>query len=125
MTLMLDTHTFLWWLTDPENLSLAARVAIEDPANQVMVSPVVLWEIAIKRTIGKLTTSLKLESAVRDAGFIYLPITEAHIATTETLPLHHRDPFDRMLIAQAIVENATLVTRDPLIPPYGIATIRA
>ena len=125
MTLMLDTHTFLWWLTDPENLSLAARVAIEDPANQVMVSPVVLWEIAIKRSIGKLKTSLNIESAVRDAGFIYVPITETHIATTETLPLHHRDPFDRMLVAQAIVENATLVTRDPLIPPYGISTIRA
>lgn len=125
MTLLLDTHTFLWWLSNPASLSLDARVAIEDPANQVLVSTVVLWEIAIKRTIGKLSANLNLETAIQDAGFIDLPISVAHIAATEKLPLHHRDPFDRMLVAQAIVENATLVTRDPLIPQYGIATIIA
>ncbi len=125
MTLLIDTHTFLWWLSNPASLSLDARVAIEDPANRILVSTVVLWEIAIKRAIGKLTANVNLETAVQGAGFVYLPISEDHIATTETLPLHHRDPFDRMLIAQAIVENATLVTRDPLIPQYGIATIIA
>ena len=125
MTLLLDTHTFLWWLSNPASLSLNARVAVEDPANRILVSTVVLWEIAIKRAIGKLTANVNLETAVQDAGFVYLPISEAHIAATESLPLHHRDPFDRMLIAQTTVENATLLTRDPLIPQYGISTIVA
>jgi PIN domain nuclease of toxin-antitoxin system len=125
VTLLLDTHTFLWWLSNPACLSLDARVAIEDPGNQVLVSTVVLWEIAIKRTIGKLSANLNLETATQAAGFIVLPISVAHIVATEKLPLHHRDPFDRMLIAQTLVENATLLTRDQLIPQYGISTITA
>ena len=125
MTLWLDTHTFLWWLSDPANLSVDARVAIEDPANQVLVSTVVLWEIAIKRTIGKLSTLVNLEAAVPGVGFIRLPISVPHISATETLPLHHRDPFDRMLAAQAQVENATLVTRDPSLFSYSVSIIKA
>ena len=125
VTLLLDTHTFLWWLSNPSSLSLDARAAIEDPGNRILVSTVVLWEIAIKRTIGKLYANLNLETATQAAGFVVLPINLAHVVATEKLPLHHRDPFDRMLIAQTLVENATLLTRDQLIPQYGISTITA
>lgn len=113
MKWLLDTHTFLWWLSSPNQLTQPAATAIADPANEVQVSVITLWEIAIKRAIGKLQAPIDLQSDVARAGFQLLPLTVAHIVATEQLPLHHRDPFDRMLIAQAQLEGATLVTRDP------------
>src|SRR5262249_4445771 len=108
MKFLLDTHSFLWWLSDPKLLSAAAASAIGDPNNRILVSVVVLWEIAIKRVIGKLTAPIDLQTDVARAGFELLPLDVAHIVATEKLPVHHRDPFDRMLVAQAVVEGATL-----------------
>lgn len=118
MKLLLDTHTFLWWLSDPQRLTPAASSAIGDFQNQVLVSVAVLWEVAIKRSIGKLTIPFDIERIVADSGFELLTISLRHIAESERLPFHHRDPFDRLLVAQAIVENATLVTRDPDVLHY-------
>jgi PIN domain nuclease of toxin-antitoxin system len=125
MKLMLDTHAFLWWLDDPKLLSMAAETAIGDPQNRILVSVVVLWEIAIKRVIGKLSAPINLQTDVAGAGFELLPLDVSHIAATETLPLHHRDPFDRMLVAQAIAEKATLVTRDPNLASYNVPILAA
>ena len=125
MKLVLDTHAFLWWLSDPNLLSPAAAKAIADPQNRILVSAAVLWEIAIKRAIGKLTAPVDLLVAYSIAGFDLLPISVEHIVATEQLPLHHRDPFDRMLVAQVVVEGATLVTRDARLLLYGVATIPA
>lgn len=125
MKLLLDTHAILWWLEDRANLSETARDAISDPANFAMVSAVSAWEIAIKRSLGKLDAPLDFMEAIDLCGFYSLPITMKHGLATESLPALHRDPFDRMLVAQAMIENATLVTRDPLIRQYGIATINA
>jgi PIN domain nuclease of toxin-antitoxin system len=125
MKLLLDTHVFLWWLSDPKILTPAAASAISDPQNRVLISVAVLWEIAIKRAIGKLTAPIDLQNDVQRVGFELLPIDLVHVEKTERLPMHHRDPFDRMLVAQAIVEGATLVTRDPNIPAYGVAVLVA
>ena len=123
MTLLLDTHVFLWWLTDPTQLSHSALSAIGDPSNRVLVSLVSLWEIAIKRVIGKLKAPIDLQNDVVRIGFELLPMNVAHIVATEQLPLHHKDPFDRMLLAQALVEGATLITRDSILQKYGVSLL--
>lgn len=125
MNLLLDTHVVLWWLDDPVLLSEAARDAIAEPENAVFVSAVVAWEIAIKRGLGKLSAPADLKAAIQSSGFQQLPVTIAHALATESLPFHHRDPFDRMLIAQAICEGFTLVTRDSNISPYEVSVITA
>ncbi len=125
MKLLLDTHVVLWWLDDPLLLSLAAREAIADPTNEVLVSAAVCWEIAIKRGLGKLTAPADLRGALQSCGFIELNVTPEHALATESLAMHHRDPFDRMLVAQALVEGATVVSRDPFVAAYGIPTITA
>lgn len=123
MKLLLDTHVVLWWLDDPTLIAEPARDAIAEPANEVFVSAVVAWEIAIKRGLGKLTAPADLIQAIQACGFQELPVTAPHALATESLPLHHRDPFDRMLIAQAKCEGAAIVSRDANIPLYGVATI--
>jgi len=125
MKLLLDTHVVLWWLDDPLLLSAAAREAIADPGNEVFVSAVVCWEIAIKRAIGKLTAPRDLRGALQSCGFTELSITPAHALATETLPKYHRDPFDRLLVAQALLEQALLVSRDPWVSAYEPATVIA
>ncbi|WP_442510933.1 type II toxin-antitoxin system VapC family toxin [Novipirellula sp. SH528] len=109
MRLLLDTDVVLWWLDDPNLLSDDARDAIAEPGNDVLVSSVVAWEIAIKRSLGKLTAPADIAPAIVDAGLEELPVWFAHAWSVETLPAHHRDPFDRMLIAQANEEGCTLV----------------
>ena len=125
MRLLLDTHVVLWWMDEPGKLSEAARDAIAEIENEVFVSSVAAWEIAIKRQLGKLSAPHDLRRRVSDSGFKELPISLEHGLVTEQLPLHHRDPFDRMLIAQARVESATIVTRDILLKPYGVPLIDA
>lgn len=125
MTLLLDTHVVLWWLDDPALVGHAAREQIRDPENVVLVSAAVAWEIAIKRRLGKLSAPENLEAAVADCGFDFLPITASHALRTESLPDHHRDPFDRLLIAQAVLEDATLVTSDAAMTAYGISLLNA
>ena len=125
MRLLLDTHAVLWALTEPEELSEPARSAIEDARNEVFVSVVSAWEIAIKRAHGKLRAPDDLEAGIRAQGFEPLPISFHHAEHAGALPPHHRDPFDRMLIAQAQAEGLILVTRDTRIPLYGIRTMAA
>ena len=124
MTLLLDTHALLWFLTNDSSLSPQARGAIEDPANVTHVSAVSVWEVAIKFALGK----LKLPASYADIfprqlelnGFALLSITPAHCTTLLTLPFHHRDPFDRLLLAQAKAEGMTLVTDDGQFGSYGV-----
>lgn len=125
MKLLLDTHTFLWWLSSPDQLTQPAGIAIADPANEVLVSVISLWEIAIKRAIGKLQAPINLRTDVQRIGFQLLALSVDHIAAVEHLPLLHRDPFDRMLITQAQLEAATVVTRDPQFSQYNIPLILA
>lgn len=125
MKLLLDTHVLLWWLDDPRQLSKAARKSIQDGANPVYISAAVAWEIAIKKAIGKLDAPDTLEEALEASRFLHLPITIAHALAVRSLPGHHRDPFDRMLIAQALQEGLCLVTRDLEIAKYPVAQIVA
>jgi len=125
MTLLLDTHVLLWWLDDPKLLSIGARRAIREGSNTVYVSAAVVWEIAIKKALGKLTAPDDLEAAVTANRFLSLPITIPHALAVLTLPGHHRDPFDRMLIAQALHEKFRLVTRDQDIQKYPVPLIVA
>ena len=122
MTLLLDTHALLWWLADIE-LGDDARAAIADPDALVVVSATSIWEMSIKRQLGKLDIPGDITSTVADAGFDLLPIEGSHAASAGALPPHHRDPFDRMLIAQAQLEALTLVTRDPAFAAYEVETL--
>lgn len=124
MSLLLDTHVLLWWLKDPALLSDGARNAIEDGENLVYVSAAVAWEIAIKRALGKLQAG-NLEEAITENQFLTLPVTVAHALAVEKLPDHHRDPFDRMLVAQAMSERLTLVSRDAVIQRYPVSYLAA
>jgi PIN domain nuclease of toxin-antitoxin system len=119
----LDTHVFIWW--DDENPSLAGelRDAIADPANEIYVSAASVWEIAIKRRRGKLAFDRGIKESVARNGFLPLPITPDHAEHAGGLPPHHRDPFDRMLIAQAVLEKMALGTQDEMARPYGAVTI--
>lgn len=123
MRLLLDTHALLWWLADDPKLSPASRAAIADPANEVLVSAVSLWEIAVKRRIGKLTANMDDILAAIATGFTRLPITDTHLQTLMALPAHHRDPFDHLLIAQAQSENAMFCTADDMASRYGVGVL--
>jgi PIN domain nuclease of toxin-antitoxin system len=123
LRLLLDTHTALWFAEDSPKLTAASIRAIEDPKNEILISAVVPWEIAIKRALGKLETSDEYLRVLRDAGAGELPVTIPHAQAVEHLPQHHGDPFDRLLIAQAQVENAAIVTDDSRIRKYDVATV--
>lgn len=124
MRLLLDTHAFLWWLTDHRSLSAAARAAIADPAALVFVSAASIWEISIKASLGRLDLGgTDASAAILACGFLDLPVTSAHAWTAGRLPTHHDDPFDRMLVAQALAEGLTCVTRDDRIASYGVPAL--
>ena len=126
MNLLLDTHVLLWWLDDPKTLlSEQASTAIEDQDNQIIVSVASAWEIAIKKTLGKLESPDNLKELIADAEFELMPIDYEHAWQVKNLPLHHRDPFDRLLVAQATVENLTLVTRDSYLEAYNVPILKA
>jgi PIN domain nuclease of toxin-antitoxin system len=112
----------LWWLAD-EGLNATAREAIADPANLVAVSAASAWEISIKKALGKLAAPDDLEQQVQEGGFEALPISIAHGVAAGRLPRPHEDPFDRMLIAQAIAEGLTIVTQDKRFDDYGVALL--
>lgn len=122
MKLLLDTHALLWWLAG-EPLAPAATRAIADAGNLVAVSSASVWEIAIKASIGKLEVDDDIVLAIHDGRFEPLPVTIDHAAAVRALPHHHRDPFDRMLIAQARLEGLTIATRDPAFASYEVATL--
>jgi PIN domain nuclease of toxin-antitoxin system len=124
--LLLDTHVALWALTDDPRLSQRARALIEDPANDVLVSAASVWEIAIKHALGRGDMPISGDQALdwfRRAGYQLLPIAPEHVAAVEHLPDHHRDPFDRLLVSQAIAEPLRLLTHDPLVIRYGDVVI--
>jgi len=111
--LLLDTHALIWALAAPDELRVPARRALEDPANTVLVSPASLYEISLKVALGKLPQpAADLLSSIDAVGFVELPVRMAHAMLAGRLPFHHRDPFDRLLIAQATLEGLTVVTRD-------------
>ncbi len=118
MEILIDTHMLLWWLADDSRLSKKARALMADPANMLTVSAATAWEIAIKQALGKMTMDGDLEKEIRELGFAMLPVTFPHAAETLTLPAIHRDPVDRMLVAQARVESLPLLTVDPHILQY-------
>ena len=118
MRLLLDTHVFLWWRMGGGKLGPATRDLISN-ADQVFVSAASAWECAIKEGLGKLKLPAPFSLGVTDSGFDGLPIQLEHGEKTKMLPFHHRDPFDRMLLAQAICEELTLVTADKQLTVYG------
>jgi PIN domain nuclease of toxin-antitoxin system len=119
LRLLLDTHVFLWWRENSPRLTPAARRAIAE-ADDAFVSAASAWEVAVKMAVGKLTIPGPFEGAVEESGFSKLVVEFRHAATTVALPLHHGDPFDRMLIAQALTEGLALVTHDRAFAPYGV-----
>jgi len=118
MRLLLDTQVFLWWCADDRRLGEAEREAIRDEANDVFLSAASVWEMAIKQALGRLQVPERPSTVVARLGIDRLPITFEHAEATARLPAVHRDPFDRLLVAQAKVEGLTLVTTDPLVRSY-------
>lgn len=125
MRLLLDSNAYIWAITRPAELSTPARQAIEDPENQRFVSVVSLWEMTVKLSVGKLSLPTNYMDGVDHICAALLPITVPHLRQVQLLPLHHRDPFDRMLIAQAQEENLTIVTRDRHFRAYGVPLLAA
>ena len=125
MRLLLDTHSLLWAIFEPKKLSIEAQEVIANKNSVAYTSIASLWEIAIKRNLGRLDVPDNFFDAIEYGGYELLNITIPHIKDYTSLPLHHRDPFDRILIAQAISERLTLITRDKNIDQYDISIIRA
>ena len=123
MRLLLDTHILLWWVMGDRRLSKALAAVVADPENDIVVSAASIWEIAIKRSLGRIEVDLdELLSSMNADGFAELPVRFAHTLRLESLPRHHDDPFDRLLIAQSIADGRRLVTKDAAILGYaGIA----
>ena len=124
MRLLLDTHVLLWWLGDDPKLSVSVRSAIAAEEAEIYLSVASLWEIAIKRFQGKLEVE-GIEEAITEGSLKELPICAAHAWAAGGLPPHHRDPFDRMLVAQAQLEGLTIVSRDPRINRYDVHVLAA
>ncbi|WP_417914737.1 type II toxin-antitoxin system VapC family toxin [Candidatus Electronema sp. JM] len=122
MKILLDTHAFIWWDSDISQLSPTALQLCQDPANTLLLSAASLWEMQIKQQLGKLKLKLSLREIVQTQqesnGLIVLPVQLAHVLLLEQLPLHHRDPFDRLLIAQANAEQAALLSCDSVFGKY-------
>jgi PIN domain nuclease of toxin-antitoxin system len=127
MRLLLDTHSFLWFVLGDSQLSPRALSLILDPGNEKLLSPASYWEIAIKISIGKYSLSEPYEAflqrGIAGNGFVILPIEPRHTARVINLPFHHRDPFDRLLIAQAIAEGIPIVSADPALDRYPVTRL--
>jgi len=122
---LLDTNVLIWWVTDNDKLSDRARSIIRDPENQIFVSAASVWEIAIKSSLGKLEISKHFYHDLAKEPFTELSVSFQHAILVRDLPHIHADPFDRLLIAQARVENLTVITSDPSFKRYEIAVIKA
>lgn len=124
MKLLLDTHAFLWFIDGDEQLSPIARQLIEDPANERYLSVVSVWEITIKSALGRLVVPTPPSRLIREQvwsnAIALLPLAPSHFDSLQALPIHHKDPFDRMLIAQALTEGMTFVTKDRTADRYGV-----
>lgn len=124
MTLLLDTHAFLWWVADRPAIGRRAKAAVENPDNEVWLSVASCWEMAIKVSLGKLRLTQPLDRFIPEQlaanGFELLDVRAKHAIRTATLPFHHRDPFDRLLVAQALEERLAVVSDDSILRKYGI-----
>jgi PIN domain nuclease of toxin-antitoxin system len=125
MILLLDAHAVLWAVSEPGSLQAAARSAIESPSNDVVVSAGSVWELEIKRALGKIRIEVDLLAELERVGIDVLPITAADATSAARLPQHHRDPFDRMLVAQARRLGAVVVTRDVMFERYEVDVLPA
>lgn len=127
MIVLLDTHAFLWFCQDDKALKSTARALIEDPANRKLFSVASCWGIAIKAGLGKLTlgepAATYLPAALARTGFDLLTISLVHATAVESLPAHHKDPFDRLLTAQAFIEGIPIISADPAFDPYGVTRL--
>ena len=123
MRLLIDTHILLWADERPRRIAPALRTAMRDETNEIVVSAATIWEIAIKRAIGKLRFDRPIVAAVLALGFEILPVAGAHAEHAGSLPRHHNDPFDRLIIAQAYLERMVLGTQDRRMRPYAIVTL--
>ena len=124
---MLDTHVALWAITDSPRLSKKAREMIELPKSSIWISAATIWEIAIKRSLGRGDMPVSSQEAMRyfgESGYRFLPVEPEHAAAVEDLPAHHADPFDRILVAQALVEPMRLITHDAMVACYGDTIIK-
>ena len=126
MTFLLDTHTLLWAILDDKKLSANAKKCIVETKNTCYFSIVSLWEITIKHSLGSLDLKMTLNECfniITDSGFNELPISKNHLIELDSLPYHHKDPFDRILIAQAIHQRLSIITKDTLISNYNVQTV--
>ena len=124
MTYLLDTHTFLWFINDDPKLSATAKTLIEEPGNVIYLSAASLWEIAIKVSLGKLKVPLPftdfIKEQLRENSIVLLEIKPEHTGIVATLPFHHRDPFDRLIIAQSLHEKLPVIGKDEIFDVYGV-----
>lgn len=126
MRLLLDTHVLIWWLEGNDRLGTSARTLIADSGNQIIISLATPWEIAIKHRLGKLPHSgAQVMKAALAQGIEQVSLAPAHLVALEAMPLHHRDPFDRLIVAQAAIERAVIITNDSAIADYGIRCLPA
>lgn len=125
MRLLLDSHVIVWWLDDPSRLTGSVRAAIQNPANGVSFSAASIWELSLKSAKNQLRLPPNLLSVLKDDGFDELPVTSAHAMLASSLPALHGDPFDRLLIAQALAEGLVLATRDRAIVRYDVPVMEA
>lgn len=127
MKLLLDTHAFIWWDSEPAKLSSQVLALCQDRANTLLLSVASVWEMQIKLQLGKLKLNLPLaeliESQQRTNNIETLPVVLAHVLALQSLPVHHKDPFDRLLIAQANIEGAVLATSDPVFAKYAVQLV--
>ena len=126
MKLLLDTHSFIWWNSAPEFLSKQALALLEDEANEPVISVVNIWEIQIKNAAGKMDLTVPLENIVKtysENGIEILPVYASHILQLNSLADHHRDPFDRILVAQALVKDMTIISKDAKIKQYPVTVV--
>jgi len=125
--LLLDTHTFLWFITDDPLLSRAARALIADPGNESVISAASYWEVAIKVNLGKYPLTVPFEQFLTDGikgnDFAILPVEIRHAVVLSQLPMHHKDPFDRMIIAQALADQISVVSLDVAFDSYGVTRL--
>jgi PIN domain nuclease of toxin-antitoxin system len=127
MRLLVDAHCLIWAVDEPAKLAAAAIAALEDPANQLLIGAGTMWELSIKSGLGKLTLSSPfrqwMQQAITDLGLSVIPISLEHCDRQASLPFHHRDPFDRLLAAQALVEGVQVVSADTIFDQYGVSRV--
>jgi PIN domain nuclease of toxin-antitoxin system len=125
MKYLLDTHVILWWISEPEQISSKARKIISDKNIKVLISSVSIWEMSIKKSLGRLSFPSNLIQVLESEGFEMLPMNGIEAISIAELPLIHQDPFDRMLVMQAKINDLVLITRDAKIIKYPVVTIKA